>query len=78
MVKLLQYGKNNKRYWDGSQLYKQVVTKALSIAEALHTRYLLLFLFDNATSHSLYADDALYITRINNKSKGKQIRLRNE
>ena len=46
---------------------KQVKEKALPIAEALYLGYSLLFLFDNATSHSVYLMDAL---RIKNMSKG--------
>ena len=71
VVELFEYGKNNEKYWDGPKLHKQVVTKALPIAEALYPGYSLLFLFDNATSHSVYADNALYITGINKKSGGK-------
>ena len=49
-VELFEYGKNNEGYWNGPKLHKQVVTKALSIAEALYLGYSLLFLFDNTTS----------------------------
>lgn len=58
-VEIFEYGKNHEGYWDGAKLHKQVVTKALPIAEALYPGYSLLFLFDNATSHSVYAKDAL-------------------
>ena len=54
-VEVFEYGKNNNRYWDGAKLHKQVVSKALPIAEALYPQYSLLFLFDNATNHSVYA-----------------------
>lgn len=52
-VELFEYGKNNGEYWNGAKLHYQVVHKVLSIAEALYLGYSLLFLFDNATSHSV-------------------------
>lgn len=54
-VELFKYEKTNEGYWDGSKLHKQVVNKALPITEVLYPGYSLLFLFDNATSHSVYA-----------------------
>lgn len=78
MVKLFEYGKNNKKYWDSPKLYKQVVTRALSIAEVLYLEYLFLFLFDNTISHSFYIDNALYTIGINKKSGKKYIWLNNE
>ena len=54
-VVLFEYGKANKGYWDGPKLHQQVVNKALPIAEVLYPGYSLLFLFDNATSHSVNA-----------------------
>ena len=49
-----------------------MVTKALSIAEVLYRGYLLVFLFDNATSHSVYAKDVLHTGDVNKSSGGKQ------
>ena len=76
-VKLFEYRKINKRYWDGPKLHKQVVTKALLITEALYPGCLLLFLFDNSTSHSVYADNTLCTIGMNKGSGGKQVWLRN-
>lgn len=76
-VELFEYGKNNEGYWDGAKLHKQVVSKALPIAEALYPGYSLLFLFDNATSHSVYANNALRTGGMNKSSGGKQAWLRN-
>ena len=70
-VELFKYGKNNERYWDGAKLYKQVVSKVLFIAKAFYLGYSLLFLFDNATSYSVYANNALHIRGINKSSNGK-------
>ena len=61
-VELFGYGKSNEGYWDGPKLHKQVVNKALPIAEALYPGYLLLFLFDTVISHFVFAQDALRTT----------------
>ena len=71
-VVLFEYGKANEGYWDGSKLHQQVVNKALPITEALYPGYSLLFLFDNATSHSVYAQNALRTTQMNKGVGGKQ------
>lgn len=71
-VKIFEYGKNNDGYWDGAKLHKQVVNKALPIAQALYPGYGLLFLFENATSHSVYAQDALQAKDMNKGPGGKQ------
>lgn len=70
-VEVFEYGKNNDGYWDGAKLHQQVVKKALPIAEALYPGYSLLFLYDNATSHSVYAKDALQAKDMNKGSRGK-------
>ena len=49
----------NEEYWDRSKLYQQMVKKVLPIAEALYPGYFLLILFNNVTSHSIYAKDTL-------------------
>lgn len=69
VIEIFKYGKNNNEYWDGAKLHQQVVTKALLIAEALYSGYSLIFLFYNATSHSVYAKDVLR-TKDMNKSLG--------
>lgn len=76
-VELFEYGKNNGGYWDEAKLHHQVVHKVLPIAEALHLGYFFLFLFDNATSHSVYAENALCIANMNEEVGGKQLWLRN-
>lgn len=76
-IEIFKYGKNHEGYWDGAKLYQQVVTKALPIAEALYPGYSLLFLFDNATSHSVYARDALCTQDMNKGPGGNQPQLRN-
>lgn len=76
-VELFEYGKNHEGYWDGVKLHEQVIFKALRVAEALYPGYALLFLFDNATSHSVYAKDALRTKDMNKGIGGQQAQLRN-
>ena len=76
-IEVFEYGKNNDEYWDEAKLHKQVVNKALFIAEAFYLRYSLLFLFDNATSHLVYAKDALQVQEMNKSVGKKQAQLHN-
>ena len=75
-VEFFEYGKNNEGYWTGEHLLKQVVEKAMPIGEALYPGYQLLFLFDNATSHSVFALDALQVDEMNKSTGGQQKFLR--
>lgn len=55
-----EYRKNNDRYQNEVKLYYQVVNKILLIEKVLvFPGYLLFFLFDNMTSHLVYAKDIL-------------------
>lgn len=72
VIELLEYRKSNKGYWDRSKLYKLIINKALLITKALYSDYSLFFLFDNATSNFIFAQDALHITQINKKIRGQQ------
>lgn len=71
VIEILKYGKNNKGYWDEVKLVKQVKEKAFPIAKALYPGYSLLFLFNNATSHSVYAADVFSIKNMSKKPGGK-------
>ena len=73
---LFEYGKEDG-HWDGERLLHQIVNRALPIAEALYPGYDLFFLFDNATSHLIYAKDALRTTHMNKGEGGLQPFLRN-
>ena len=75
-VEIFEYGKNNEGYWDGPKLLKQVINKAIPIAEALYPGYSFMFMFDNATSHAVYAENALCAGNMNKSSGGKQALLR--
>ena len=54
-----KYGKMEEGYWMGKHLLNQIKSKALPIAKVFYPQYELLFMFDNATSHAIYAKDAL-------------------
>lgn len=71
VAELFEYRKNDKGYWDRAKLHKQIVSKALPIVEVLYSGYSLLFFFDNITSHSSYANNALRIGGMNKSSGGK-------
>lgn len=71
LVELFEYRKNNEKYWNGSKLHKQVVDKAFPIIKTFDPGYSLQFLFDNVTSYSVYANNILWIRKINKKSDEK-------
>ena len=75
-LEIFKFRKNNDRYWCGANLLKQVKKEALPIARALYPRYSLCFLFDNATSHSVFALDALDVKAMRKRPGGKQSFLR--
>ncbi len=75
-VTYFDYGKTEEEYWTGEHLLDRIVKKALPIEEALYQGYKLLFLFDNATSHSIYALDALQVANMNKEPGGQQPFLR--
>lgn len=76
-VRLFEYRKNNKKYEDGAKLYKQIVSKALSIAKAFYPGYSPLFLFINVIGYFVYTNNALRTRKMNKSSNGKQAWLRN-
>ncbi len=75
-VTYFEYGKIEEGYWTGEHLLDQIVKKALPIRKTLYPGYELLFLFDNATSHSIYAPDALQVANMNKRPGGQQPFLR--
>lgn len=54
-----------------------MVTKALFIFKIVYLEYSLLFVFHNATSHSIYTNDTFCIIKKDKKSGKKQIQLYN-
>lgn len=75
-VTYFEYGKMEEGYWTGKHLLDQIKSKALPIAEALYPGYELLFMFDNATSHAIYAKDELQVAHMNKGPGGQQPFLR--
>ena len=71
-----EYGKTEEGYWTGEHLLDQIVKKTLPIGKVFYPSYELLFLFDNATSHSIYAPDALQVAYMNKRPEGQQPFLR--
>lgn len=58
-----------KKYLIKKYLLDQIKSKALLIMKALYLRYELLFMFDNATSHAIYAKIILQFAYINKKPR---------
>lgn len=76
-VEIFEYEKNNDGYWNETKLHQQVINKILPIAKALYPGYSFLFFFNNATSHSVYAKDALQVKDMNKSASGQQPQLCN-
>ncbi len=53
-ITYFEYGKSEEGYWTREHLLNQIVKKALPIGEVLYPGYVLLFSFDNVTSHSIH------------------------
>ncbi|KAI0999515.1 hypothetical protein K3495_g8683 [Podosphaera aphanis] len=71
-VEILEFEKTQDGYWNGENFLQQLEAKAILIAKALYPGYSLLFLFDNATSHAVFSDDALRTCDTNKRCGGKQ------
>jgi len=70
----IQYGGDT--WWDSDQLVDQVLQLAIPIFEIAFPDCQGLFLFDNATSHSVYTKDALRASAMNLGPGGGQALLR--
>ncbi|KAG0633634.1 hypothetical protein HOY80DRAFT_896203 [Tuber brumale] len=70
----IEYGKDI--WWDGDALVNQVLKVAIPIFEWAFPNCQALFLFDNATSHAAYSDDALRAISISLRPGGAQSSLR--
>ncbi|CAG8645860.1 30914_t:CDS:2, partial [Racocetra persica] len=64
------------RWWNSDDLVNQVVECAIPIFEARFPGAKALFVFDNATSHAAYADNALVANNMNLSPGGKQAKMR--
>ena len=70
----IEYGGDN--WWDGDQLVEQVLKLAIPVFESAFPGCQALFLFDNATSHSVYSSDVLRACMMNLLPGGGQAVLR--
>lgn len=72
-ITYFEYEKSEKGYWTEEHQLDQIVKKVLSIRKTLYSGYVLLFLFDNAISHSIYVQDVLQVAHINKGPRGSII-----
>ncbi len=63
-------------YWTEEHLLYQIINKGLPISESLYPGYELLFLFDNATSFSIFAKNVLEIAQMNKEPGRQQLFIR--
>ncbi|CAG8662615.1 17121_t:CDS:2 [Cetraspora pellucida] len=61
---MMVLGANWNSYWDSKKLLEQVV-QAVKIFKRMHLECVSMFVFDNATSHKAFAEDALVASKMN-------------
>ncbi|CAG8751443.1 21581_t:CDS:2, partial [Gigaspora margarita] len=61
---MMVLGANQDGYWDSAKLFEQV-RKAIPIFERTHPECVGVFAFDNATSHTAFAENALVASKMN-------------
>ncbi|CAG8807959.1 3058_t:CDS:2 [Cetraspora pellucida] len=61
---IIKPDKNDKGWWNGSNLLTQVANKAIPIFEATHLNCIGVFIFNNSTNHSAFANDMLCAKKI--------------
>lgn len=69
-VELLEYGKDN--WWDSEKMCKHILDVVEPMARLVYPGCNFVFLFDNATNHSCFAENALNVTDMNLNPGGKQ------
>lgn len=57
-------------YWERFHLLRPVKERAQHTATTLCRGYRFLFLFENATMHAIYSEDALRLRKMNKGNKG--------
>ncbi len=62
---------------EGLKFLWQVMEKALPITESLYSGYSILFMLDNVTSHSVYAEDALCAYKMKKEPGDKKVIIYN-
>ena len=63
-------------YWDGKKLLDLIRNRTVPIFNALYPGYEALFLFNNATSHASFSEDALRVAKMSKGPGGQQAFLR--
>ena len=73
---LLKYGSSSEGYWNNEKFLTQV-KPALTIAEIKYpaSSHSIVFLFDQSSGHTAYAEDSLNTNRMNVNSGGSQPRM---
>jgi len=70
--KLFEFGSQNSAgYWSTDDIISHTLNTGIKIFEAVYPGYKALFLFDNASSHSSFAEDALRVQNMNLGSGGE-------
>lgn len=59
----------------GKHLLDPIKSKTLLIVEVLYLGYKLLFMFNNTTSHAIYAKDVLQVMHMNKSPRDQQLFL---
>ncbi|CAK5267892.1 unnamed protein product [Mycena citricolor] len=73
----LEYGKNHDGYWTGEHFIDQIQNKIIGAFEDRHgPGYQMLLMTDHSQGHSVYAEDALLVSRMNVNPGGKQAHMR--
>ena len=68
-----EYGDKADRWWNGEDMVKQVLEKAIPVFEKEFGKECrACFMFDNSSNHGMFAEDALVASRMNWNSGGKQ------
>ena len=75
--RLFEFGQQNgSGYWSHENVIDHTINCALKMFQAVYPGYRALFLYDNASSHSSYATDALRVQSMNLGAGGDQAILR--
>jgi len=76
--KTFEFGsQNHAGYWSTDDIISYTLDTAVKMFKAVFPGYKALFLFDNASSHSSFAEDALRVQNMNLSGGGDQPAMRN-
>ena len=70
---LFEYGKSKEGYWT-NELFMKQIEKAIKVAETKYPPrvYKHVWIFDHSCGHTAYSPDALVVSRLSKKPRGKQ------